>query len=77
MIIQAKVITIHLVVQKGIKSQDLFFTQAYFCMLEDWCTTEHLLIIFWHFEDWQCQDFALKNSEQADKEHKACLAWMS
>ena len=46
MIIQAKVITIHLVVQKGIKSQDLFFTQAYFCMLEDWCTTEHLLIIF-------------------------------
>ena len=36
MIIQAKVITIHLVEQKGI-----FFTQACVCLLEDWCTTEH------------------------------------
>ena len=34
MIIQAKVITINLVVHKGIKSQDFFFTQAYFCMPE-------------------------------------------
>ena len=32
MIIQAKVITIHLVEQKGIKSQGFFFTQAYFCL---------------------------------------------
>ena len=43
MIIQAKVITIHLVEQKGIKSQDFLFTQVYFCLPEDWRTTEYLL----------------------------------
>ena len=46
MIIQAKVITIHLVEQKGIKSQDFYFTQACVCLPEDWCTTEHLLSKF-------------------------------
>ena len=45
-IIQAKVITIHLVEQKGIKSQDFCFTQACVCLPEDWCTTEHLLSKF-------------------------------
>ena len=43
MIIQAKVITIHLVEQKGIMSQDFFFTQACVCLPQGWCKTEYFL----------------------------------
>ena len=43
MIIQAKVITIHLVEQKGNMSEDFFFTLTCVCLQEDWCTTKHLL----------------------------------